>query len=158
MLILRLQRLGRSKQPVYRLIVSEKKRDTQYGQLEILGNYNPSLKENRFTVKADRVKYWLSVGAQMSATVNNLLINNKVIEGKKKLSVKISKKRAKKISEKKKTAEDAKTKAKADAEAKVKAEAEAAAAAAAAVPAPAPEAAAPEAPVEPAPVEPTPAA
>jgi len=153
MLILRLQRLGRSKQPVYRLIVSEKKHDTQYGQLEILGNYNPSLKENRFTVKADRVQYWLSVGAQMSNTVNNLLINNKIIEGKKKRSVQITKKRAKKITDKQKAADDAKAKAKADAEAKAKAEVEAKAAAAPAPEAPATEAPAPapEAPVEPAP-------
>jgi small subunit ribosomal protein S16 len=141
MLILRLQRLGKSKQPIYRLIVSEKKHDTQYGQLEILGNYNPTLKENRFTVKADRVKYWLSVGAQMSNTVNNLLINNKIIEGKKKSSVKITQKRAKKMTEKKKAEDDAKAKAKADAEAKAAAEA-----AAVAAPAPAPEAPVAEAP------------
>ena len=42
MLTIRLQRIGKRKNPTYRLIVSEKARDTQYNSLEILGNYNPT--------------------------------------------------------------------------------------------------------------------
>ena len=34
-------------------------------------------------LKEDRVKYWISKGAQLSATVNNLLVGNGVIEGEK---------------------------------------------------------------------------
>ena len=74
MLMLRLQRVGKIKQPSYRLIISEKVRDTQHGSLEILGTFNPLGKEAAFTVKEDRVKYWLSVGAQASPTVHNLLL------------------------------------------------------------------------------------
>ena len=129
MLTLRLQRLGKTKRPSYRLIVSEKKHDTQYGSLEILGMYNPVEKNKIVELKADRIKYWLSVGAQMSETVNNILINAGVITGAKRKAVKISKKRQTKMEAEKGKAEEAKKKAeeaklKAEEDAKVKAEAE----------------------------------
>lgn len=99
MLTLRLQRLGKSKQPSYRLIVSEKNRDTQYGALEILGNFNP--RDKKFEVKAERVKHWIGKGAQASGTVFNLLLKQGIIEGKKRKSVFLSKKRKEKIAKKK---------------------------------------------------------
>ncbi len=101
MLMLRLQRLGKSKQPSYRLIVSDKRRDTQHGSTEILGTYNPLAKEGGVNFKEDRVKYWLSVGAQASPTVHNLLVNAGVVTGKKKKSVALSNKRRAAIAEKK---------------------------------------------------------
>ena len=69
---------------MYRLVISEKTKDPYGRALEILGTYNPFSKEVK--VKEDRIKHWLSKGAGMSATVNNLLINNKIIEGKKEKS------------------------------------------------------------------------
>ncbi len=101
MLILRLQRMGKIKQPSYRLIVSDKRHDTQYGALENLGFYNPTTKPKVVQFKVDRIKYWLSVGAQMSETVNNLLIENKMIEGKKKKVVSITGRRKIKMDKKK---------------------------------------------------------
>lgn len=100
MLRIRLQRLGRNKQPTYRLIVSEGIHDTQYGSLEILGNYNPTLKPKKIEFNADRIKYWISVGAQPSDTVKNLLISEGIITGKKTKPVSISQKRAKKMEKK----------------------------------------------------------
>ncbi len=73
-------RFGKKKQPTYRLIINEAGRDTYGKALENLGNYDP--KSKKLDVKADRVKYWISVGAQLTDSVNNLLIANKVIEGK----------------------------------------------------------------------------
>jgi len=81
MLMIRLQRIGKHKKPVYRLIINEKHKDTRGKSLEILGNYDPHTKE--FACKEDRIKHWLSVGAQCSASVNNLLITKKVIKGEK---------------------------------------------------------------------------
>ncbi len=81
MLTIRLSRVGKKKKPMYRLIISEKAKDPYGRALEILGSYNPYSKE--LLVKDDRVKYWLSQGSQMSATVNNLLVEKKIIEGKK---------------------------------------------------------------------------
>lgn len=81
MLTIRLSRVGKKNLPMYRLIISEKGRDPYGRALEILGSYNPHAK--KLEAKADRIKHWLSQGAQMSATVNNLLIDQKVIEGEK---------------------------------------------------------------------------
>lgn len=103
MLMLRLQRVGKTKRPTYRLVVSEKARDTQAGSLENLGYYNPVDKDKKLEFKAERIKYWLSVGAKASDTVHNLLLKNGIISGgKKKRSVFLSKKRKAKIEEEKK--------------------------------------------------------
>lgn len=92
MLTIRLSRVGKTKQPSYRLIISEKARDP-YGQnLEILGSYNPFTKE--LNCQADRIKYWLKCGAGMSATVNNLLISKNIIQGQKVKASKSGKKKA----------------------------------------------------------------
>lgn len=93
MLTIRLQRLGKNKFATYRLIISEKARDTQGRYLEQLGIFNPHAKENQLNVQADRVKYWIEKGATTSDTVHNLLVAHKIIDGKKKKAVYISKKR-----------------------------------------------------------------
>lgn len=66
---------------MYRLVISEKSRDPWGKPLEILGSYNPYTKE--LQAKADRIKYWLGTGAQMSPTVNNLLVGKNIISGEK---------------------------------------------------------------------------
>ena len=81
MLTIRLSRVGKKNLPMYRLIISEKGRDPYGRALEILGSYNPHSKD--LQTKGERIKYWLSKGAQMSPTVNNLLLDKKVIEGSK---------------------------------------------------------------------------
>ena len=104
MLTIRLQRLGKTKRPTYRLIVSEKHRDTQHGSLEILGNYDPIQNPPLLNLKKDRIEYWISVGAQPSPTVHNLLVANGVIKGKKAKSVFLSKTRSAKIAKAAETA------------------------------------------------------
>lgn len=106
MLTIRLSRIGKRKQPTYRVIISEKSQDPYGHYLELLGNYNPRTKA--LNVKADRIKYWISKGAQTSASINNLLINAKIIEGKKMKVVKISNDRKEKMAKAK--AEEAKAK------------------------------------------------
>jgi small subunit ribosomal protein S16 len=81
MLKIRLARIGKKKQPYYRLIISEHARDTYGRALEILGSYNPRTK--KMELKNERVKHWLSLGAQASDTVHNLLVSNNIITGKK---------------------------------------------------------------------------
>jgi len=103
MLAIRLQRLGKAKQPTYRLIINEKTRDTQGRSLEILGNYQPLSKDKKIVLDTERIKYWLSKGAQCSNTVHNLLLKQGITDGKKRKSVSISKKRAEKIAKKKAT-------------------------------------------------------
>lgn len=79
--MIKLSKVGKTNKKVFRLIISEKGRDPYGRALEILGAYNPYSKE--LQVKGDRIQYWLSKGAGMTATVNNLLITKEVIEGAK---------------------------------------------------------------------------
>lgn len=101
MLTIRLQRMGKKKSPTYRLVVSENARDTQAKSLEILGHYNPTQEPKIIELKTERIKHYLSYGAQMSSTVHNLLVNAGIVESKKKMkSVSITNKRNAKIAEK----------------------------------------------------------
>lgn len=104
MLIIRLSRVGKTKNPSYRFIISEKARDTKGSYLELLGHYDPHNSANAINVNAERVQYWISKGAQLSATVNNLFVKNGLIKGDKQKSVYLSDDRKKKMAEKKKAA------------------------------------------------------
>lgn len=90
MLTIRLSRMGKKNKPMYRLIISEKGRDPYGRSLEILGSYNPHSKE--LQAKAERIKYWIGKGSQMSPTVNNLLIDKGIIQGEKVKASKAGKK------------------------------------------------------------------
>ena len=92
MLIIRLSRVGKKKQYSFRVIISEKTKDTVGDYLELLGNYNPHT--NKATLKADRIKYWLSKGAQVSGSVHNLLVESKIIQVEKIKVANIKKKAA----------------------------------------------------------------
>ena len=82
MLTIRLSRVGRKNDPSFRVIVVESKRKPQPGNyLENVGSYDPRV--DRVELKADRIKHWISMGATVSDTVHNLLVSQKVIDGKK---------------------------------------------------------------------------
>ncbi|MFH1145778.1 MAG: 30S ribosomal protein S16 [bacterium] len=104
MLAIKLARVGKKKQMYFRLVVLEKARDPWGKALEIVGHYNPRSKDKKPELKTERILHWISKGAQLTASVNNLLVNNGVIKGAKMKSVKLSKKRKIKLAEKKKTA------------------------------------------------------
>lgn len=95
MLTIKLSRFGKKKQPTFRLLVLEKTKDPWGDYLEMLGHYNPRTKAAEF--KIDRIKHWLSKGAQLTDSVWNLLITHKIIEGKKRGVTKISKTRREKM-------------------------------------------------------------
>ncbi len=79
MLTIRLARVGKKKQPVYRIVVTEKKRARDSRFVEIVGQYNPRREPAEITLKAERVQYWLSKGAQPSETVRSFLRKNKLL-------------------------------------------------------------------------------
>lgn len=82
MLKIRLQRVGRKHEPAFRLVLTDSQNSTKSGLFkEILGSYDPRKEVDQ--INADRVKYWISQGAIPTDTVHNLLINHKIIEGKK---------------------------------------------------------------------------
>lgn len=73
MVRIRLQRAGARNRPFHRIVVAdgEAKRDGKF--LEIIGTYNPLPNPPKVTLKEDRVRHWLSVGAQPSTTVARLI-------------------------------------------------------------------------------------
>lgn len=91
MVVLRLSRVGKKSHPTFRLIASDKRKDTVGTYLELLGSYDPHATPTKIELKADRVKYWLSVGAQPSATAYNLLVEKGVLPGPKKVVAKAKK-------------------------------------------------------------------
>lgn len=111
MLHIRLTRIGKKKQPEYRLMVCEKSRDPWGKALEILGHYNPRTNPRTVSLKTDRITYWISVGAQCSDTVWNLLLDEGVVKGEKRKSIKLSKKRREEIAKNNKAKEAAKAEA-----------------------------------------------
>ena len=76
MVKLRLTRMGGKKRPFFRIVATDSraKRDGRF--IEILGTYDPVKNPPEVRLQDDRVKYWLSVGAQPSNTVKALLKNN----------------------------------------------------------------------------------
>jgi small subunit ribosomal protein S16 len=94
MIVIRLTRIGKKKQPSYRIVVQEKKRDPWGKALDIVGFYNPRSKPKTIRLDAERIKFWLAKGADASASVHNLLVDAKVLSGPKKKATKDSKKGA----------------------------------------------------------------
>ena len=83
MLKIRLQRIGRKNDPAFRVLLTDSKNSAKSGKfLEILGSYN--LKKGEVLFKQDRVTYWMGQGAQVSDTVHNFLVHQKLVPGKKK--------------------------------------------------------------------------
>jgi len=78
-----MQRIGKINQPAFRIVVVEHTESPKTGNfVEKVGTYNPKTKERK--LDAERIKYWLSKGAQASGTVHNMLISLGIIQGKKK--------------------------------------------------------------------------
>lgn len=82
MLKIRMQRTGRINSPSYRVVVVEHTASPKAGKfVEKVGTYNPATKER--VINADRVKYWMSVGAKPSATMHNMLVSLGILNEKK---------------------------------------------------------------------------
>ena len=73
MLKIRLARVGKKKQPAYRVVVADARapRDGRY--IEIVGHYNPLTEPTSFDFNEDKVRDWLSKGAQPTDRVEKLL-------------------------------------------------------------------------------------
>jgi small subunit ribosomal protein S16 len=70
---MRLRRVGKTKQPQYRVVIADQhaKRDGDF--VEVVGHYNPRTRPSSLEIKEDRVRHWLSQGVQPSETVHRLL-------------------------------------------------------------------------------------
>ena len=82
MLTIRLQRTGTKNKPAFRVVLAVAERSASKQNLEVLGHYNPGSKA--FGIKdPERLKYWIGQHVKISPTVYNLLVEKKMIEGKK---------------------------------------------------------------------------
>ena len=67
--------LGRKHRPFFRIVAIDSRQPRDGRILEELGTYDPMMKnkEGRVTLKPERIKYWQSVGAQVSEKVTVLM-------------------------------------------------------------------------------------
>ncbi|HEX5179141.1 MAG TPA: 30S ribosomal protein S16 [Gemmatimonadaceae bacterium] len=70
---IRLRRVGRKKQPVYRIVVTDSRSPRDGRFIEMIGSYNPRQSESPLQLQTERADYWLGVGALPSDTVRSLL-------------------------------------------------------------------------------------
>jgi small subunit ribosomal protein S16 len=70
---LRLRRMGAKKRPSYRVVAADSRSPRDGRIIESLGYYDPLTEPSTVKLNEDRVRHWLSVGAQPSDTVRDLL-------------------------------------------------------------------------------------
>ena len=78
MLKIRLRRMGAKKAPFYRIVVADSRYPRDGRFIEELGTYDPMADGDKIKVDLERVKYWISNGAQPTDTVRGLI---KKLEG-----------------------------------------------------------------------------
>ena len=78
MLKIRLVRIGKKKEPHYRIVVCEHTKAVKGKYIEMLGFYNPLTQPIVLQIKKDRLKYWVDLGAHLSDTVASLLKKEKL--------------------------------------------------------------------------------
>ena len=77
MLKIRLKRMGRKREPWYRLVVMEHSTRRDGCPVEELGYYNPITKKANY--KTEKIIFWLSVGAKPTKTVESMLVKSKLL-------------------------------------------------------------------------------
>lgn len=74
MVIIRLSRGGSKNRPFYHIVVADSRKARDGRRIEVIGHYNPiSKNKDDFTLKTERLTYWLSQGAQPSDRVSSLI-------------------------------------------------------------------------------------
>jgi small subunit ribosomal protein S16 len=76
---LRLRRMGKKKQPIYKVVAADARSPRDGKFIEAVGLYNPLTDPHTIDIKEDRVLYWLNVGAQPTDTVKSLLQQKGII-------------------------------------------------------------------------------
>jgi small subunit ribosomal protein S16 len=70
---LRLRRMGSKKRPSYRIVVAESRSPRDGKFIEVIGLYDPLTEPATVRLNEERAKHWLSVGAQPTETVRDIL-------------------------------------------------------------------------------------
>lgn len=80
MLRIRLRRMGKKKQPSYRVVVADSRAPRDGAFVEVVGYYNPRTEPATIEIDTERAKLWLARGAQPSERVARLLAARGVID------------------------------------------------------------------------------
>ena len=83
---IRLTRVGRHKDPIYRIVVADSRVGRDGAYIDKVGHYNPIAQPAEIVVDAEKAKAWLAKGVQPTDTVKNILVNQGVIPKPTKLS------------------------------------------------------------------------
>ena len=78
---IRLARMGAKKKPFYRMVVADSQSPRDGRFIEIVGTYDPNKEPAAVSWKQDILKKWLSVGAEPTTTVKNLIRSSGVLKG-----------------------------------------------------------------------------
>ena len=78
---MRLTRVGSKKNPVYRVVVADSRSPRDGRFIEIIGRYNPQTNPSTIELDEQKVRDWLSKGAQPSGTVARLLKAKNIASG-----------------------------------------------------------------------------
>jgi len=70
---IRLQRLGKPKRPYYKVVAIDSRSKRDGAPIEVLGQFDPMLKENKAKLNKERIEYWIKQGAQASRVVSSLI-------------------------------------------------------------------------------------
>ena len=77
---LRLMRMGKTKQPTYRVVAADSRSPRDGRFIEIVGSYAPREAQNKVVLKTDRVARWLKEGAQPTDRVRRILADQGLVE------------------------------------------------------------------------------
>ena len=77
---IRLRRIGRKKQPMYRIVVADSKSPRDGRFIEVIGSYAPRQPDGGVSLKTERANHWLDRGAQPTDTVRSLLRRSGVLK------------------------------------------------------------------------------
>lgn len=72
----RLKRFGNKDNPSYRVVIMDSRSPRDGAVIESIGQYNPMREPLIFTIKEDRLRYWMGVGAQPTDTVKRLVLQH----------------------------------------------------------------------------------
>ena len=80
MLRIRLSRVGKKKQPAYRIVVTDRRKPRDGANVEVIGHFNPLTEPATVVIKEERAIYWLKNGAMPSDTAARLLTKAGIME------------------------------------------------------------------------------
>jgi len=76
MLSIRLRRMGSTKKPYFRVVVTEARSARDSSFVENVGTYHPRSKPAQVSINKERIQHWLKLGARPSDSVRTLLANH----------------------------------------------------------------------------------